>query len=238
MGIGMVDTDLDLETAQALVYRLRNANALDTAHIALDLLPHENLTALEDIEIPDPDHIGSVVDKLVRRVGDEIDDLGRYDPYPHVKEIVDRAEKQAKPRAIIALLEPLYAQKGWLQIQERPRRQEIRDRVQALLVKAYNGSKQPGKATAVEQYMAEERKAFSDVEGEHRSFSYGRRAGARHHEKPNPAAIIRAKQDDIPQEQTPVEPQDLQVQTEGNVTVESPKPEEPHVVAVDSSGHR
>jgi hypothetical protein len=210
MGLGMVDTDLDLLTAQALVYILRHNNVLDEAHIALDMRPRQGMSALLDIEIPEPDQMDSTVNKLVRKLGDEVDDLGRYDPYPQIRAIVDRATQQTRPRAVIAVIEPVYKQKAWLQIQERPNRQDIRDRVEDLLVKAYTDSKQPLKAGEVSKYMAEERKAFSDVEREQRRFSYGRRAVKRHASgsgtvQPDSAARARARQDDIPQEHTPVE---------------------------------
>lgn len=75
---------------------------------------------------------------------------------------------------------------------------------------AYNATKQPQKAMEIHRYMADERKAFSDVEGEHRNFSYGRR-----YIKNKPAeavvdtqALIRAQQDEIGQKQTPIEPQE------------------------------
>jgi anionic cell wall polymer biosynthesis LytR-Cps2A-Psr (LCP) family protein len=245
MGLGMVDTDLDLETVQALIYRLQSAKALDEAHIGLDLLPHENLSALEDIEIPDPEQMNGVVNKLVRRVGDEIDDLGRYDPYPRVKGVVERAGGASSPKGVIAVLEPVYAQKAWLQVQERPRRQELRDRVEALLVKAYTDLKQPAKATAVRDYMAQERKAFSEVESEHRAFTYGRRLVKHRSVAPDPAALERARLDNAGQEQTPIAPQPVQASGDegGNhdslriVPVAAPKAE-PHVIDVDSSGGR
>jgi anionic cell wall polymer biosynthesis LytR-Cps2A-Psr (LCP) family protein len=208
MGLGMVDTDLDLLTAQALVYILRHNNVLDEAHIALDMRPRQGMTALLDIDIPEPDQMDSTVNKLVRKLGDEVDDLGRYDPYPQIRSIVDRAAQQTKPRAVIAVIEPVYKQKAWLQIQERPNRQDIRDRVEDMLVKAYTDSKQPLKAEEVRKYMAEERKAFSDVEREQRRFSYGRRAVKRHTAgtvQPDSAARARARHDDIPQQHTPVE---------------------------------
>jgi hypothetical protein len=168
------------------------------------------MSALLDIDIPEPDQMDSTVNRLVHKLGDEVDDLGRYDPYPQIRSIVDRAEQQAKPRAVIAVLDPVYRQKAWLQIQERPNRQEIRDRVEDMLVKAYTDSQQPLKAEEVRNYMTEERKAFSDVEREQRRFSYGRRTVKRHASgsgaviQPDSATRARARQDDIPQEHTPV----------------------------------
>jgi anionic cell wall polymer biosynthesis LytR-Cps2A-Psr (LCP) family protein len=246
MGLGMVDTDLDLLTAQALVYILRHNNVLDEAHIALDMRPRQGMSALLDIDIPEPDQMDSTVNKLVRKLGDEVDDLGRYDPYPQIRSIVDRAAQQSKPRAVIMVLEPVYKQKAWLQIQERPNRQDIRDRVEDMLVKAYTDSQQPLKAEEVRNYMTEERKAFSDVEREQRRFSYGRRA-VKHHAagsavQPDSAARARARHDDIPQEHTPVEsemPSELSGSSASADTAHSSPPvipahSEPKVTNIDS----
>lgn len=210
MGLGMVDTDLDFETVRALVYVIKNANALDDQHITQTMRPKINLARLDSIEIPEPNEVATVVNKLVRRTGDEIDDLGRYNPYPRLREIVSRAEAQKNPRAVIAILEPVYEQKAWLQVQERPQRREIRDKVEDMIVSAYTAAKKPEKAAAVKKYMNEERQAFSETEREHRSFSYGRRNVPRKErtEKLDPVAAQRAKQDDIRQKQTHIEPQE------------------------------
>ncbi|MCC7437287.1 MAG: LCP family protein [Armatimonadetes bacterium] len=210
MGLGMVDTDLDLETVQAIVYLLKERGALNQERMAVKLLPSANSSALVDTDIPDPDQMNTAVNSLIRKLGSHVDDLGRYDPYPKIESVVDRAESQRQPKAALAVIKPVYEQKAWLQIQERPRRQEIRDRVERILMNAYNATKQPQKAMEVHRYMADERKAFSDVEGEHRNFSYGRR-----YIKNKPAeavvdtqALIRAQQDEIGQKQTPIEPQE------------------------------
>jgi anionic cell wall polymer biosynthesis LytR-Cps2A-Psr (LCP) family protein len=207
MGLGMVDTDLDLETAQALVYILKNGNALDENHITQTMIPRVNLARLDSVEVPDPDHIGEAVGKLVRRTGDEIDDLGRYNPYPRLREIVSHASAQSSPKAVVAILEPVYAQKAWLQVQERPNRREIRDKVEDLLTRAYTEMKKPEKSDEVRKYMAEERKAFSETEREERHFSYGMRQGVHKSPKADPVASQRAKLDDIHQQQTHIEPQ-------------------------------
>ncbi len=208
MGLGMVDTDLDMETAQALVYLLKNNDALTDSRIDVTMMPKVNLARLEkEAEIPDPEQIGEVVNKLVRRTGDAIDDLGRYNPYPRLKELVGRAAAQKSPKATVAALQVTYAQKAWLQIQERPQRREIRDRVEDLLIKAYTDLKKPDKAEDVRKYMEEERKAFAEAEREHRRFSYGRRAVPARRETLNPEAAARAKSDDIGQKQTHIEPQ-------------------------------
>lgn len=210
MGLGMVDTDLDLETVQAIVYLLKERGALNQERMAVKLLPSANSSALVDTDIPDPDQMNTAVNSLIRKLGSHVDDLGRYDPYPKIESVVDRAESQRQPKAALAVIKPVYEQKAWLQIQERPRRQEIRDRVERILMNAYNATKQPQKAMEIHRYMADERKAFSDVEGEHRNFSYGRR-----YIKNKPAeavvdtqALIRAQQDEIGQKQTPIEPQE------------------------------
>lgn len=210
MGLGMVDTDLDLETVQAIVYLLKERGALNEEHMAVKLLPPANSSALVDTDIPDPDQMNTAVNSLIRKLGSHVDDLGRYDPYPKIESVVGRAESQRQPRAALAVIKPVYEQKAWLQIQERPRRQEIRDRVEQILMNAYNATKQPQKAMEVHRYMSDERKAFSDVEGERRNFSYGRR-----YIKNKPAeavvdtqALMRAQQDEIGQKQTPIEPQE------------------------------
>jgi hypothetical protein len=204
----MVDTDLDLETVQALIYTLKKHDALDTEHFRIELLPHAAYSALEDIATPEPDQVDSVVNRLVRRTGDMIDDLGRYDPYPRLDEVVSRAEAQRKPKGVIAVIQPVYEQKAWLQVQERPRRREIRNRVERLLVNAYTELNQPEKATAVRQYMVEERKAFNEVEQERRAFTYGRRYVKAKAETVDTQAVERAKEDEIGQRQTPVTPQE------------------------------
>lgn len=209
MGLGMVDTDLDFETAQALVYVLRDGNALNTARITQEMRPRMNLARLDSTQTPEPDQMAEAVSRLVRRTGDQIDDLGRYNPYPRLNTIVQRAEAQTQDRATLAVIEPVYEQKAWLQVQERPQRRELRDRVEALLVRAYTSLKKPEKAAAVKKYMQEERQAFNDVETEVRRFAYGRRAGV-HKKEPmlDPVAAARAKEDNIHQKQTHVEPQE------------------------------
>ncbi|MDB5034094.1 MAG: Transcriptional regulator LytR [Chlorobi bacterium] len=204
MGLGMVDTDLNLETAQALVYTLKHADAMNESHIALTMMPRINLARLDSVAVPDPDQVADVVNKLVRRTGEQIDDLGRYNPYPKMHEIVQRAAGQSSAKAVIAQLEPIYVQKAWLQVQERPLRRAIRDSVEDLMVRAYTALKQPAKANDVTKYMAEERKAFSETEREDRRFSYGMRQ-VKHHDKPDQAAIKRARIDNIGQKQTHVE---------------------------------
>lgn len=209
MGLGMVDTDLDVETTQAIVYLLKNREALNEQRIAVTMMPKMNLERMEkEGAIPEPEQIASVVNKLVRRTGDQMDDLGRYNPYPRMRELVNRAAAQKSPKAVVAMLETPYNQKGWLQIQERPERREIRDRVEDLLTKAYVDLKKPEKAEAVRTYMAEERKAFSDVERQTRRFNYGKRIMSPKREKLDPEAAARAKQDEIGQKQTHVEPQE------------------------------
>ncbi|MBS1911133.1 MAG: LCP family protein [Bacteroidetes bacterium] len=212
MGLGMVDTDIDFNTAQALVYVLKNGNALDSAHITQTMRPRINLERVDGVEIPEPDQMAAVVNNLVRRTGEQIDDLGRYNPYPRLNEILHHAEAQQKnDRAVLAIMEPVYEQKAWLQVQERPQRQELRNRVEHLMVNAYNGTKKPDKAAEVKKYLDEERQAFHDVERETRQFAYGRRNVPPHHAKAQPldsVAAARARQDDIHQKQTHVEPQE------------------------------
>lgn len=228
MGLGMVDTDLDLETVQALIYTLKKHDALDAEHFRVELLPHAAYSALEDVETPEPNDVGEVVNKLVHRTGDMIDDLGRYDPYPKLQEIVSKAESQRKPKGVLAVIQPIYEQKAWLQLQERPRRREIRNRVERLLVNAYSALNQPEKATAVRQYMVEERKAFSEVEQEGRQFTYGRRYVKAKSETVDTAAMKRAEEDEIGQHQTLVSPQEEH--TPDTSTEQSPDAEaEPHV---------
>ncbi len=208
MGLGMVDTDLDMETAQALVYLLKKNDALVESRIDVTMKPKINLASLEkEGAIPEPEEVAGVVNKLVRRTGDQIDDLGRYNPYPRLKELVGRAEAQKNPKAVLATLGTMYTQKAWLQIQERPARREIRDRVEDILIKAYTEMKKPEKADEVRKYMAEERKAFAEAEREQRSFSYGRRSVPARREKLNPEAAARSKRDEIGQKQTRIEPQ-------------------------------
>ena len=225
MGLGMVDTDLDLETAQALVYLLKNGNALDTMHITQEMRPRINIARMEKgALVPEPDEVAAVVNKLVRNTGDDIDDLGRYNPYPRLREIVGRAEKLNTARGVISTLEPVYAQKGWLQVQERPQRSEIRDRVEQLLIKAYTEVKKPEKAAEIKKYMAQERQVFQDLEKEQRRFAYGRRNVPRKSGRVDPVAAQRAKEDNINQKQTHIEPQP--VQTIPAEVVESPSSEE------------
>ncbi len=205
MGLGMVDTDLDLETVQAIIYLLRDRNALNEEHIALEMRPKMNMNRLDQSETPEPDQIAGVVSSLVRRTGKDIDDLGRYNPYPKLKGVISRAAAQkANPRAVVSILEPVFVQKAWLQIQERPLRRELRDSVEDLLIRAYTALKKPEKATEVHLYMVNERKAFSEVEREARRFSYGRRPGVR---KSDPSAVQRARRDNLGQQQTHIEPQ-------------------------------
>jgi len=230
MGLGMVDTDLDLETAQALVYVMKNAGALNEEHIALTMIPKANLARLDGVEIPEPEEINAAVEKLVRKTGDDIDDLGRYNPYPRLNELVGRAGSQKSPKGVVATLEPVYAQKAWLQVQERPQRRELRDKVEDLLVNAYTALKKPEKAEEIRKYMAEERKAFSETEKEQRRFSYGMRKVAHKSEKQlDPVAVERARIDDIKQKQTRIEPQ--APEAEPVPTVEQPATEvqnQPH----------
>jgi|GEM_PF-2374464 len=209
MGLGMVDTDLDLNTAQAIVYLLREAQAMDEEHVAVEMRPRINYSRLDSTDTPDPNQIGNVVNMLVRRTGGMIDDLGRYNPYPKLRDIITRASALSKnPKATIAVLEPLYEQKAWLQVQERPQRAQLRDSVEDMLVRSYIALKKPEKAQAVHDYMVNERKAFSEVERETRSFSYGRRQGVAHHEPNDAAAVRRAQQDNAGQKQTRVQPQE------------------------------
>jgi len=227
MGLGMVDTDLDMETAQALVYLLKDNQALNEVRIGVTMMPKVNLARLEkEGAIPEPDEIAAVVNKLVRRTGDQMDDLGRYDPYPRLRELVDRAAAQKSPKRVLATLEVPYRQKGWMQVQERPRRSEIRDRMEDLLVTAYTALKKPKEAEAVRKYMADERKAFSDVEREPRRFTYGRRILPPKREKLDPEAAARAQQDEIGQQQTHVEPQDP-------TTIEPAEPKSIPVIAIE-----
>jgi anionic cell wall polymer biosynthesis LytR-Cps2A-Psr (LCP) family protein len=210
MGLGMVDTDLDFETVESLVYVLKHANALDEQHITQTMRPKVNLARLDSVAVPEPDEVAGVVNKLVRRTGDQIDDLGRYNPYPKLHEIVTHASAQKNGRAVLAILEPVYEQKAWLQVQERPERRELRDKIEDLMVNAYIETKKPEKAATVQKYMADERKAFSETERESRSFTYGRR-NVPHKEKTvrlDPIAAERAKLDEIRQKQTHVEPQE------------------------------
>jgi hypothetical protein len=233
MGLGMVDTDLDLETVQSIAYVLKHADALNEQRITQTMRPRINLARLDSSATPEPDEIAGVVNKLVRRTGDEIDDLGRYNPYPKLRELVAHAAAQKNSRAVLAVLEPAYEQKAWLQVQERPLRREIRDKVEDLMVRAYNDTKKPEKAVMVQKYMAEERKAFSETERETRQFSYGRR-NVPHKDKSarlDPVASQRARLDDIHQKQTHVEPQEPTVVasgTEGDngAAKEAPKSEE------------
>jgi len=205
MGLGMVDTDLDLETVQALVYLLRDANALNEEFVSLEMRPKINYARLDQSESPDPDEIATIVNQLVRRTGKDIDDLGRYNPYPKLKAVVDRASAHdGNAKAVVSILQPVFSQKAWLQIQERPQRREIRDRTEDLLVKAYTALKKPEKAAEVHDYMVSERKAFSEVERETRRFSYGRRAGVR---KSGATDLRRERLDNLGQQQTHVEPQ-------------------------------
>ncbi|MEP7220489.1 MAG: hypothetical protein ABI876_16305, partial [Bacteroidota bacterium] len=226
MGLGMVDTDLNLETAQALVYVLKHADAMNESHIALTMMPKINLARLDSVAVPDPDQVADVVNKLVRRTGEQIDDLGRYNPYPKMHEIAQHAAAQTSPKAVIAVIEPVYVQKAWLQVQERPLRRSLRDSVEDMMVRAYTALKQPAKANEVTKYMAEERKAFSETEREDRHFSYGMRQ-VKHHDKPDQAAIKRARIDNIGQKQTHVESTPPTDGTGNNTSASTPK-EEPH----------
>ncbi len=210
MGLGMVDTDLDLNTVQAIVYLLKERNALNDQRISQTMKPKINLARLDSVAIPEPDEMQEAVSKLVRRTGDQIDDLGRYNPYPRINEVISRAEQQKSARAALAIIEPVYEQKAWLQVQERPQRQELRDRVENVLIRAYTETNKQDKISVVKKYMTEERQAFQDIEREARRFSYGRRPGV--HKKEggtslDPVAAARAKQDEIGQKQTRIEPQ-------------------------------
>lgn len=208
MGLGMVDTDLDLNTAQAIVYLLRDANALDENHVRVEMRPRINYSRLDSTDTPDPSQIGGVVNMLVRRTGGMIDDLGRYNPYPKIRALITRASSMSSnAKLTVAAIEPLYEQKAWLQVQERPQRQELRDSVEDLLVRSYIALKKPEKAQAVHDYMVNERKAFSEVERETRAFSYGRRQGVAHHDPTDPATVRRVRQENAGQTQTPVKPQ-------------------------------
>lgn len=211
MGLGMVDTDLDVETVQAFVYLLRNRKVLDSTHVLLEMRPKINMARLDQSETPDPDQIAGIVSRLVRRTGNDIDDLGRYNPYPRIKSVVSRAAASGQsPKAVISILEPIFAQKAWLQVQERPLRRELRDSVEDLLIRAYTALKKHDKANEVHQYMVSERKAFSEVEREARRFTYGRRPGA--HKPSDAATIRRARRDNLGQTQTHVEPQPTSMQ--------------------------
>ncbi len=213
MGLGMVDTDLDVETVQAFVYLLRDRKVLDSAHVFLEMRPKINMARLDQSDTPEPDQIAGVVNHLVRRTGKDIDDLGRYNPYPRIKSVISRASAAGQsPKAIVSILEPIFAQKAWLQVQERPLRRELRDSVEDLLIRAYTALKKQDKADEVHQYMVSERKAFSEVEREVRRFSYGRRPGV--HKSSDAAAVRRAQRDNLGQSQTHVEPQPTPNQTE------------------------
>ncbi len=245
MGLGMVDTDIDVETVQALIYRLKTKAALNQDHMQVELLPRSNYSALVDMETPEPDEIEGVVNKLVRRTGDQIDDLGRYDPYPRLAELVKRAESQKKPKGILAVIEPVYKRKEWLQVQERPRRRDIRNRVERLLVDAYTALNKPEEVAEVRRYMLQERQAFSEVEKKTRSFSYGRRYVKSKAEDVDSAVLRRAMEDEIGQQQTPVEPQEnhlpeeVQEAPQQEVTpadgAEGAVEQEPQVKNIDSS---
>lgn len=223
MGLGMVDTDLDLETVQAFVYLLSNANVLDEQHVSLEMRPKINYGRLDSTATPEPDEIAGVVNTLVRRVGKDIDDLGRYNPFPKLQAIVQRAAASEKnPRAVVAILQPLYSQKAWLQIQERPQRRQVRDGVEDMLIRAYTELKQPQKATEVHDYMVNERKTFSEVEREDRRFNYGRRVGGHHSTPSDAASIKRARKDNLGQQQTHVEPQTPTAPSRKEPTDENP----------------
>lgn len=68
------------------------------------------------------------------------------------------ADSASAPRRVIATLGRPFAQRAWLQIQDKKRRQVLRTRICDLLISAYNRQQRPADAQRVQQYLDLENK--------------------------------------------------------------------------------
>ncbi|MEY2720219.1 MAG: hypothetical protein RLZZ273_1585 [Bacteroidota bacterium] len=75
--------------------------------------------------------------------------------------IIERAaaDSAKKPVRVISALSRPFSQRAWLQIQDKKRRAEMRDRICGLLISAYNRTNKQSNATVVQQYIDIETKA-------------------------------------------------------------------------------
>ncbi len=161
-GLMMVETDVSYGTASELINGLASHGFSGEESRAWVRIEPPVVLHVQAVDF-DSANIGQLDKEISRRVAPLLKDSNRVTANKYenrLASLLTRADSSRRSADVIRLLRRPYEQRAWLQITNKQRRIEFRDRLCSRLEQAYVKIGRQKDADQVRTYLDEERKAF------------------------------------------------------------------------------
>lgn len=160
----LVETNLTYDMTQYLLKELRTHGfSSATANRAWVRMKPEMISRFQVFSF-DSANVSQLDAQISKRVDHTIPDSVAKHAADYERRLAGLIERAAadsakKPARVISALSRPFSQRAWLQIQDKKRRLQMRDRICGLLVNAYNRTGKQANAASVQQYIDIETRA-------------------------------------------------------------------------------
>lgn len=163
--LALVDTDLTYDRLSSLIEALR-VGGFDSAErrswVRLKPAVIARFTVY-DFDTKNVSAINQEIDQRIKRLGVDTMSGGASTYERKLASLIDRAatDSAKAPADVIRTLRRSYEQRAWLQVADRSKRRQYRDRLCGLLIASYERTRQAKQATAIRTWLEFDNQVFT-----------------------------------------------------------------------------